>query len=153
MSLHYVQFIASDEAVICSEFDGPQDTSYYPFQGTVESEDPRYIAYLAVLNPPPNLLAIASAKLQQLTQLASAQKAALTNRIGTLNDAIELEMATPDEEAELPVRTAQLKAWKTYAVLLGRVTTQAGWYASVIWPTQPVAGMDLSVSAKAPETV
>lgn len=153
MSLHYVTFMASDEAVIRSEVDGPQDINDHPFQGIVEDDDPRYVAFLLLTNPPPDLLAIASAKLQQLTQLASAQKAALTNRIGTLNDAIELEMATPEEEAELPVRTAQLKAWKTYAVLLGRVTTQAGWYASVIWPTQPAAGMDLSVSSQTPATV
>lgn len=102
---------------------------------------------------PAEVFASQSAILQQLTQLASEQKTALTNRISTLNDAIDLDMAEPEEVAELPVRTAQLKAWKTYAVLLGRVTTQAGWYASVIWPIQPAAGMDLSVSAKAPETV
>lgn len=96
---------------------------------------------------PEQILAAQSAKLQYLTQLASAQKAALTNRIGTLNDAIELEMATPEEEAELPVRVLQLKAWKTYAVLLGRVTSQDGWPPEVEWPVQPAEGMDLTVSA------
>lgn len=93
------------------------------------------------------VLANQSAKLQGLTQLATAQKSALTNRISTINDAIELEMATPEEEIELPVRVLQLKAWKTYAVLLGRVTSQVGWPPEVTWPVQPTEGMDLTVSA------
>lgn len=112
-----------------------------------------------IFSPPPvvpptdeQLIAINTSTLQQLTQLATAQKVALTNRIGTLNDAIDLDMATPAEVAELPVRTAQLKAWKTYAVLLGRVTTQPGWALTVTWPVQPTEGMDLTVSASAPET-
>jgi len=107
--------------------------------------------------PPPTpeqVLAAQSLLLQQRTQLAAAQKTALTNRISVINDAIELEMATPEEEAELPVRTLQLKAWKTYAVLLGRVTAQAGWYTTVVWPVEPAEGMDLTVSAATqPETV
>ena len=106
--------------------------------------------------PPPTdaeILASQSAKLQGLTQLSTAQKSALTNRISTINDAIELEMATPEEEAELPIRVLQLKAWKTYAVLLGRVTSQVGWPPEVTWPVQPAEGMDLTVSATAPQTV
>lgn len=106
--------------------------------------------------PPPTpaeILASQSVKLQGLTQLAAAQKSALTNRISTLNDAIELEMATQAEEVELPVRILQLKAWKTYAVLLGRVTSQAGWPPEVNWPVQPADGMDLTVSATTPEVV
>lgn len=88
--------------------------------------------------------------LLQLNQLAAAQKAALTNRIGVINDAIEFEEATPAEVAELPVRQAQLTAWKRYAVLLGRVTTQEGWPPNVIWPEQPAGGMDLTISAARP---
>jgi hypothetical protein len=103
--------------------------------------------------PPPTaqeILEQQSAKLQGLTQLANAQKVALTARIGTLNDSVELEMATPEEVAELPVRTAQLLEWKRYAVLLGRVTLQPGWPPVVDWPVQPLAGMDLTVSASRP---
>lgn len=103
--------------------------------------------------PPPTpptdqeLSASNTAQLQQLNQLAQAQKTALTNRVGTLQDAIDLEMATPAEVAELPVRQAQLTEWKRYAVYLGRVTTQAGWALTVDWPVQPSAGIDLSTSA------
>jgi len=106
--------------------------------------------------PPPTpaeILASQSAKLQGLTQLAAAQKAALTNRIGVINDGVELGEATPAELAELPVRQAQLIEWKRYALYLGRVTSQEGWPPDVVWPTQPAEGMDLTVSASAPETV
>lgn len=99
---------------------------------------------------PEEVLASQSAILQRANQLAAAQKTALTNRIGVLQDAIDLEMATPEEEAELAPRQAQLLAWKKYAILLGRVTTQAGWYQTVEWPAQPADGMDLTVSAARP---
>lgn len=100
---------------------------------------------------PEQILASQSSKLQQLTQLASAQKTALTNRIGTIQDAIELEMATPAELVELPLRQGQLVEWKRYAIYLGRVTSQPGWPPEVEWPAQPEQGMDLSVSARAAE--
>lgn len=107
---------------------------------------------LAFYNPPELILAAQSLKLQGFTQLAAAQKTALINRIGTINDAIEFEEATAEEIAELPIRQAQLTEWKRYAIYLGRVTTQEGWYAVVEWPTQPFQGMDLTVSARAVET-
>lgn len=102
--------------------------------------------------PPPTeaqILAAQSLKLQIANQLAAAQKTALTNRIGVINDAIDFEESTQAELDELPVRQAQLTAWKRYAVLLGRVTTQPGWYQTVDWPAEPAEGMDLSVSAVA----
>lgn len=107
-----------------------------------------------IWTPPPTeaeILAAQSLKLQGFTQLAAAQKTALTNRIGTINDAIEFDEATPEEIAELPVRQSQLTEWKRYAIYLGRVTTQEGWYSVVVWPAQPTQGMDLTVSAAAPE--
>ena len=105
-----------------------------------------------VIPTPAEILASQSLKLQILTAECNAQKTALTNRIATIQDAIDLEMATPAEEAEQPVRVVQLKSWKTYGVLLGRVTTQIGWPPNVVWPVKPSAGMDLSVSASAPQT-
>jgi hypothetical protein len=161
MSQHYVRFLEADELVICSEFDGPQDIDFIPFQGVVEDDDPRYITFLSTLNPLPDPTVVNSAKLQQLNQLAAAQKKALTDRIGTLQDAVdnigvegmEEYAATPAEEAELPVRKAQYTKWKNYAIALGRVTQQTGWPATVNWPVQPATGMDLSVSSMAPETV
>lgn len=81
------------------------------------------------------------------SQTATNQKSALTNRIGVLKESIEYEMATPEEQDELPLRVSQREAWGRYAVLLGRVTSQAGWYETVAWPEKPAGGMDLSVSA------
>jgi Caudovirales tail fibre assembly protein. len=150
MSIVYVRFTDETHTAINGVFGSPQDPEYWDNLGELEDDDPRYLAYM---NPPPDYLSINSAALLQATQLAVAQKTALTNRISTLNDAIELEMATPEEVAELPVRTLQLKQWKTYAILLGRVTTQSGWYTVVEWPAQPAEGMDLTVSAVSPETV
>ena len=95
-------------------------------------------------------LAAQSARLQQFNYLAEDQKTALEKRVGVIKDAIEFEEATPAELAELPIRQAQLTAWKRYAIYLGRVTAQAGWYATVEWPVQPTEGMDLTVSAATP---
>lgn len=110
---------------------------------------------------PQQILAAQSAKLQAFMQMADTQKIALAKRIAILQDAIdnigvegaEEFAATPEEEAEFPVRKTQLTKWKNYSIALGRVTSQPGWAANVTWPVQPVAGMDLTVSAAAPETV
>lgn len=107
--------------------------------------------------PPPaippttaEILASQSAKLQGFTQLAAAQKFALTERISQIEDAIVFGDATAAEQVELPKRVTQLAAWKRYSTLLGRVTTQAGWPPEVEWPVQPTEGMGLTVSAMAP---
>lgn len=76
---------------------------------------------------------ILESKLRQ----ASAQVTALQGRVDALNDAVELDMATDEEIAEQPVRATQLKTWKTYRVLLGRVSTQSKWPTTPVWPTTP----------------
>lgn len=101
----------------------------------------------AHLNPPPSIEQ-RSSQLQYLVQLASSQKNALSNRISTIKDAIELEDVTEAEIAELPQRESQLVQWKRYAIYLGRVTTQEGWHLDPVWPEQPEDGMDLTVSAR-----
>lgn len=144
--MKYVQFSDETQTKIISVFSSPQDPEYWPNMGEVEDDDQRYLDFI---NPPPDYLAINSARLQAATQLAAAQKSALTNRIGTITDAIDFDEATPDEIAELPERQAQLILWKKYAISLGRVTTQPGWHLVVDWPVEPPEGMDLSVSAVA----
>lgn len=101
---------------------------------------------------PEEFLVMQSQKLQVATQLAAAQKNALTERISQINDAIDFGDATAAELAELPQRVTQLAAWKRYATLLGRVTTQEGWHMIVDWPVEPAEGMDLTVSAVAPSS-
>ena len=44
-----VQFIDESEDVICAYFSGPQDPEYYPHQGLVEEDDPRYKAFLETI--------------------------------------------------------------------------------------------------------
>lgn len=146
----YVQFSDATETTVVGVFGGPQDPQYHSNLGEVEDDDQRYLDYI---NPPPDYLAINSAELQRRTQLASSQKIALTERISTLNDAIELEEATQSEIEELPARQSQLLDWKRYAIYLGRVTTQEGWHMVIVWPVEPADGMDLTVSAVAPETI
>lgn len=97
-----------------------------------------------ILPPPPppvktpeEILADATSQLNALNRLANAQVTALQGRVDALNDAVELDMATPAEVAEQPVRAAQLKAWKQYRILLGRVSTSAGWPDAPAWPAQP----------------
>lgn len=130
-----------------------EDFNYAP--GSVRFDGGEWVPVVPGDEPPPTpeeILASQSAKLQGFTRLAAAQKAALTNRIGVINDGIELGEATPAEVAELPVRQAQLIEWKRYALYLGRVTSQEGWPPEVEWPTQPTEGMDLTVSAVAPDS-
>lgn len=50
--------------------------------------------------------------------------------IAPLQDAVDLGMATPEEESAL-------KEWKEYRVLLSRVDTSLG--ADVVWPTPPAS--------------
>jgi len=147
--MRYVQFAGESHTLIAIAFGSPQSDDIWPNLVEVEEDDPRYLAFIS---PPENVLVIQSAKLQGFTQLAAVQKTALTERIGTLNDAIDLAMATPEEETELPLRVDQLKLWKTYAVLLGRVTGQSGWPEQVDWPVQPLERMGLTVSAVVPES-
>lgn len=146
----YVQFSDANKTKIVTVFGSQPDPDAYDFLGEVQDDDPMYLDFI---NPQPNILEVQSAKLLSLNQLASSQKTALASRIETLNDAVELEMATPEEVAELPIRKAQLVEWKRYAVFLGRVTSQEGWPPEVEWPVQPAAGMDLSVSARAEESL
>lgn len=141
----YVQLDSNDKVV--AMFSAPQDPEYWPGVVEVEEDDPRYKAFL---NPPRDLLVDQLVALQSRTQLSMAQKLALSDRVGTLNDAIELEIATPAEEAELVTRSLQLKMWKTYGVLLGRVTSQEGWPALAEWPLQPADGIDLANSEFVP---
>lgn len=124
----------------------PRPDQYWTFDGSTFAPPAPYVP------SPEEVLASQSAKLQSLKAAADAQKSALSIRVSVLNDSVELEMATPEEVAELPIRTQQLKDWKIYAVYLGRVTTQEGWAANVVWPVQPSEGIDLTTSSVSGQT-
>lgn len=117
----------------------------YPFvEGWVEGLDyvaPGYTYIEGVFTPPiptfEDILAAATANLLAKQKVANTQVNYLQIRIDTINDAIDMDMATPYEIAEIPVRTAQLKSWKQYRVLLGRMTQQPDWPNDPQWPTEP----------------
>lgn len=103
-----------------------------------------YEAWLAAGNTPlpeftdEQLAALAVEQLESRSRQASAQVSALQGRVDAISDAIELfGDATPEEIAELPVRQSQLTAWKRYRVLLGRVSSQATWPLTPVWPEMP----------------
>lgn len=143
MEIVYAQL--DEDGKVINVFGSPQDPDVWPGVIEMQDDDPRYIAFIS-----PDPLIVANLALQELVRLAAAQKAALTERISQINDAVDYGDATAAELAELPQRVEQLAAWKRYATLLGRVTKQPGWYSVVDWPAQPAEGMDLSVSAVAP---
>lgn len=76
----------------------------------------------------------AAKRLARLTAEANAQKSYLlayaTTQIAPLQDAVDLDIATPAE-------TALLTAWKQYRVAVNRINMQAGFPETITWPVQP----------------
>jgi len=169
MSTYAVINVASGVVESMFLWDGSKESGWYPPEECIAVQtDVAGIGWTyidEVFIPPPipevppptpaEILASQSSKLQALTAAANTQKAALANRIATLQDAIdnigiegmEEFAATSEEQLEFPQRKIHLTKWKNYAILLGRVTSQAGWPPEVTWPVQPTDGMDLSVSS------
>ena len=79
--------------------------------------------------PPPSNEDLASAA-QSLKVVLMSEAA---KHIAPLQDAVDLGMATEEEEAAL-------LAWKRYRVLLSRIDQQADYPVNIEWPEMPVAG-------------
>ncbi|MEY1239806.1 tail fiber assembly protein [Providencia manganoxydans] len=78
----------------------------------------------AYLNPPVSKeQLIAETEIQKQSLLAEAN-----NAIAPLQDAVDLDIATDEEKA-------QLTAWKKYRVLLNRVDTSTA--PDIEWPEKP----------------
>lgn len=56
--------------------------------------------------------------------------AAATNRMGPLQDAIDEDVATSDEQASL-------KLWRQYRIALNRIEHQEGYPSVINWPITP----------------
>lgn len=133
----------------------------YPFvEGWIEGPDyvtPGYTYANGVFTPPvptyEEILAAATSTLLSKQKVSNTQISYIQLRIDTINDAIEMDMATDDEIAELPVRTLQLKAWKQYRVILGRMTQQPDWPTNPQWPTAPELYTSETSSSVASKTV
>lgn len=68
-----------------------------------------------------------AATMAKMSEMKSVLMTQASKAIAPLQDAVELEIATDDEQA-------QLAAWKTYRVLLNRTDTEA---PEIIWPEKP----------------
>lgn len=68
---------------------------------------------------------------------ATAKIDGLQLEVNTLQDAVDLEMATEAEAARLAAAKTELTAWKRYRVLLSRVEAQAGFPDAIEWPEKP----------------
>lgn len=78
------------------------------------------------LPPPPSFEDLAAeAKAQRDKLLAVA-----ANRMGPLQDAVDIGRATDEE-------VARLTAWKGYRIDLNRIEQQAGFPAEIQWPLSP----------------
>lgn len=51
MATVYVQFSDENETEVIGVFAAPQPEEYFPHQGEIDDTDPRYVAFLAKLNP------------------------------------------------------------------------------------------------------
>lgn len=121
--------------VFAFEEDGSQDE--YITEDLVLMTEQEVYEHLHPTPTQEQYLEWANSELAQLQRQANAQVTALQGRVSTLNDPDMEGMYTDEEIAELPVRQAQLKAWKNYRLLLGRVPTQAKWPAAPEWPVMP----------------
>lgn len=69
-----------------------------------------------------------AATMAKVSEMKSVLMTQASEAIAPLQDAVELEIATGDEQA-------QLAAWKKYRVLLNRIDTGD---AEIVWPEKPV---------------
>ena len=83
-------------------------------------------------------LAAAKAELSNKNTKALAQITRIQERVDTVGFGIDIGEATEEDEAEQAALLINLKAWKTYKFALGKVTSQATWYAAPVWPAEPV---------------
>lgn len=67
-------------------------------------------------------------KLNQNKAIKASLFSEATNIISTLQDAVDLEMATDEESTQLPL-------WKKYRVLINRVDAETS--AEITWPVRP----------------
>ncbi|SDS41341.1 tail fiber assembly protein [Pseudomonas prosekii] len=83
-------------------------------------------------------LATAKTELSARNASAVTQIGRIQDRVDTIGFGIDIGEATEEDEAEQAALLINLKAWKTYKFALGKVTTQATWYAAPVWPVEPI---------------
>jgi hypothetical protein len=83
-------------------------------------------------------LSAAKVELAVRNSKAVTQISRIQDRTETLGYGIDAGEATEEDEAEQVALLVNLKAWKNYKFVLGKVTAQPTWYALPIWPPEPV---------------
>lgn len=72
-----------------------------------------------------------------LSAASTARINMLVADLDTLQDAVNMGLATAEQSATIPTLQAELDAWRLYRVRLARLDTQPGFPFSVDWPESP----------------
>lgn len=118
--MKFVQFSDASQTVVVSVFGCVQDETFFPNQGEVEDDDPRYLQFI---NPQPTPEQILAAKQAQKTDLLNSASIAMT----------PIYLALQLGEASDSV-TVSAKAWRAYYVALQAVDITVD---TPVWPTPP----------------
>jgi len=110
MTIH-VQFKDSTQAVIIAAFAGPQDPTAYPNQAEIDETDVRYLAFTGKCSGP-----AVDARRHRDALISACDWTVM---------------------ADSPLTTAKQTEWKTYRQALRDLPAQAGFPATITWPTQP----------------
>lgn len=106
--------------------------------GVVREDDGHYFQTWVIVYPTEAQWNVYNTeKLNGFLRQANAQVTAIQGRIDMINDAIDFGEDEPGWAEELPVRTAQLTAWKKYRIALNKVPLQTTWASSPAWPSIP----------------
>lgn len=72
----------------------------------------------------------AKAVIDEVSAKISEGRALADKMIAPLQDAVDLDDATPED-------IINLKKWKTYRVAISRITSQTGYPTKIDWPVTP----------------
>lgn len=121
--------------------------------GSIREEDAHYFQTWIIVYPTEaQWNTYNTEKLNSFLRQANAQVTALQGRVDMINDAIEFGEDEPGWVEELPVRTAQLTAWKKYRIALNKVPLQSTWASAPVRPVVPEPYTN-EMSSVAPTTV
>lgn len=81
--------------------------------------------------------------LSRLSAVATATISTLQVALETLQDAVRLNLSTEEEAAALPLKQAELDAWRSYRVFLSRIEAQPGYPDAIEWPAVPAVPFEV----------
>lgn len=123
----YVQFSDETETLIIGVFGAPQTDPYYVYQGIVQEDDPRYIAFAFPETTPAYKARAARAERERLLREVYDPGILMAQRAFRL-------ASTPAEEGYATGKIAELDA---YAELLLLIPEQDDFPMQIEWPIAP----------------